>query len=101
MKRNFRKINSAKDLRRVLSDVINKLLADEIDAQTAQAISSACGVMLKTLQASVFEERLKRLEQLLDSKTGTDTKAKPVTPITSDVRGMIQRVKDETSNVRS
>ncbi len=97
MKRNFRKIGSPKDLRRVLSDVINKLLADQIDAQTAQAISSACNVMLKVVQASIIEERLKRLEAMLNSETDTDPKAKPVAPVTSDIRGMLDRVKDETN----
>lgn len=97
MKQNFRKINSPKDIRRVLSDTINKLLNDSMDTQTAQAIASVCSVLLRTIQATTFEERLKRLEEMLDSETGTDTKAKPVTPVTSDIRGMIHRVKDETS----
>lgn len=101
MKRNFRKIGSPRDLRRVLSDVINKLLADEIDAQTAQAISSACNVMLKILQASTIESRLKRLEEMLNSETSADTKSKPGNPVTSDVRAMIHRIEDETSNLRS
>lgn len=101
MKRNFRKIKSPKDLRRVLSDVINGLLSDEIDAQTAQAISSACNVMLKILQASAIEGRLTRLEQMLNPETGADIKTKPGNPVTSDVRAMIHRIEDETSNLRS
>lgn len=101
MKRNFRKIGSPRDLRRVLSDVINKLLADEIDAQTAQAISSACNVMLKILQASTIEGRLKRLEEMLKSETGADTNTKPGNPVTSDVRTMIHRIEDETNSLRN
>jgi hypothetical protein len=103
MKRNFRKIKSPKDLRRVLSDVINGLLSDEIDAQTAQAISSACNVMLKTLQVlkdSAIEDRLKRLEETLNPETGANPDTKLENPVTSDVRAMIRRVNDETSNLR-
>lgn len=87
--KSHRKITSPRHVRRILSTTINQLMQDEIDPRKALAVGQLCQTMLKTIEATTLEERLDKLERLMDVRDVT-----PI-PVTSDVRRMIGQVKDE------
>jgi ribosomal protein S7 len=89
MLKNHRKITKPKHIRRILADTINQLMNDSIDPRKALAIGSLCQTMLKTIEASTLEERLEKLERVLDVRDVTPK------PFTRDIRRMIGTVKDE------
>ncbi len=87
------KITNAKHIRRLLATTINKLLNDEIDAQIANSIASLCTVMLKTLKASNLEERLDKLEKLLELENNNKTQ----NPVVSDLLNLTRKLKEQAS----
>ena len=88
--KNYRKITTPNHVRRILSNTINELVNDTIDPRRALAIGSLCQTMLKTIEATTLEERLERLERVVDIKDVTPKQ------VTSDIRRMIQTVNGET-----
>lgn len=84
MKQNYKKITNVNHIRQIVSQVINQLLNDEIDNQTAQAIGTLCSLQLKILKAVDLDKRIKRLEEGEDMD---DT-----SPVVSDIRAKIRSI---------
>ena len=60
-KRNIN-INDAGDVKRLLNSIINDLRNGEIDSKSANAIGYLANIMLKAVEISDMEGRLKTLE---------------------------------------
>lgn len=67
----MRKINlkQPQDVRRLLSRVINMSLADEIETSRANSLSTLCNVLLRAMVESALEERVEKLERLIENKS--------------------------------
>lgn len=86
MKKNYKKITNVNHIRQIVSEVINSLLNDTIDNQTAQAIGTLCSLQLKVLKAVDLDKRIKRLEEgnIEDDNV----------PIVSDIQAKIRELKN-------
>ena len=67
--KNHKKITNSRHLRQVLSNVINRLLNDEIDPNVANSIATLANSMLRILKTEEIENRIKKLE---DQKKSSD-----------------------------
>ena len=86
MKQNYKKITNVNHIRQIVSQVINQLLNDEIDNQTAQAVGTLCSLQLKILKAVDLDKRIKRLEE------GELLHKDDTSPIVSDIRAKIRSI---------
>jgi len=84
MKQNYKKITNVNHLRQIVSEVINMLLNDTIDNQTAQAIGTLCSLQLKILKAVDLDKRIKRLEDVENNDDNS--------PVVSDIRAKIRSI---------
>lgn len=57
-----RSLQTADDVRALLSDVISNVIRGEMDGRTANTIGFLAGVTLKAIQISEVEQRLRRIE---------------------------------------
>jgi len=88
MKQNFKKITNVNHIRQIVSEVINMLLNDQIDNQTAQTIGTLCNIQLKILKAVDLDKRIEKLEKgELENKDDT-------TPVVSDIQAKIRELKN-------
>ncbi len=86
MKKSYKKITNVNHIRQIVSQVINQLLNDEIDNQTAQAVGTLCSLQLKIIKAVELDKRIKRLE---DGEVVNDA-----TPIVSDIQTKIKELRN-------
>jgi capsular polysaccharide biosynthesis protein len=84
MKQNYKKITNVNHIRQIVSEVINMLLNDTIDNQTAQAIGTLCSLQLKVLKAVDLDKRIKRLEDIENNDDNS--------PVVSDIRAKIRSI---------
>ncbi len=84
MKQNYKKITNVNHIRQIVSEVINSLLNDTIDNQTAQAIGTLCSLQLKVLKAVDLDKRIKRLEDVENNDDNS--------PVVSDIRARIRSI---------
>jgi len=84
MQKNYKKITNVNHVRQIVSQVINQLMNDEIDNQTAQAIGTLCSLQLKVIKAVDLDKRIKRLEEGEDMSDAT--------PVVSDIRAKIKSI---------
>ena len=84
MKQNYKKITNVNHIRQIVSQVINQLLNDEIDNQTAQAVGTLCSLQLKVLKAVDLDKRIKRLEDVENNDDNS--------PVVSDIRAKIRSI---------
>lgn len=84
MKQNYKKITNVNHIRQIVSQVINQLLNDEIDNQTAQAVGTLCSLQLKILKAVDLDKRIKRLEDIENNDDNS--------PVVSDIRAKIRSI---------
>ena len=87
MKKTYNTITTVTDIRPIVSDVINMLLNDQIDNQTAQAVGSLCSLQLKIIKAEDLDKRITKLEE--DDLKKTDDK----TPVVSDIQAKIRELR--------
>lgn len=71
-----------------MSRAINLLLRDELEASVASSLSSLANVMLKTLQMTDLESRVKKLEQR------EETESENYSPAVSDIHLKIKQLRN-------
>jgi hypothetical protein len=58
------RLRTAFDVRRLLARLINMTLKDELDESKCTKVGYLCGVLLRAIELSELEERIKKLEEL-------------------------------------
>jgi len=62
------RLNSARDVQKLLSRLINERKRDEIDSATCRDIGYLAKIMLDSIEAGEFEERIQDLEKTIQEK---------------------------------
>ncbi len=60
------RLNSARDVQRLLSSLINGRLRGEYMSQECRDVGYLAKILLDSIQAGELEERIKRMEMLLE-----------------------------------
>ena len=87
--KNHKNIKTPNDLRILLSRAINMLMLDQLDSSVASSLSSLANVMLKTLQMTDLESRVKKLEE-----QSVEPESKSYSPAVSDIQSKIRQLRN-------
>ncbi|MDA2919919.1 hypothetical protein MYX76_10570 [Desulfobacterota bacterium AH_259_B03_O07] len=97
MKKRNRRINTLRDLRRLVADTLNGVLLDDIPLQKVSQIAQLSSVMLKILIATEFENRITKAEEVLRLQ---EFKNEHPAPLVSDIRSNIYKLQNPDSNFK-
>ena len=61
-------IRSPRDVRRLLSRIVNEVLNNEIEVGRANCVGQLCNIILKAMEKSDLENRIERLERVLGAE---------------------------------
>ena len=62
-----RRLQTMKDVRRYIANLINRIESDEIDTQKAHKIGYLINILSKAIEGSEFESRLEELEKHVET----------------------------------
>lgn len=66
-KRHIR-LESARDVRKLLAKIINQRLRDEVDGEACRDVGFLTKILLSSIETSELEDRLAELERRLEEK---------------------------------